>query len=137
MIIDAKNLVLGRLASYVAKQALMGEDIKIVNCDDAVIVGKKVSIIGTYKQRRERRTPFKGPYLARVPERFVRRAIRGMLPYKQYRGREAFKRIMCYNKIPEDINNKEIITLDKFNVLKGSNINYITIKELCRNLGGK
>lgn len=137
MIIDAKNLILGRLASYAAKQALMGETIKIVNCEDAVIIGKKVSVTNAYKQRRERRTPFKGPYLARVPERVVRRAIRGMLPYNQYKGREAFKRIMCYNKIPEGINDKEIMMLDKFNVLKSSNINYITVRELCRNLGGK
>lgn len=136
MIINAKNLILGRLASFVAKQALMGEDIKIINCEDAVIVGKKQVVIGTYKQKRERRTPFKGPYLSRSPDRFVRRVIRGMLPYKQYKGKEAFKRVMCYNKIPEDIK-EEAMKMEKFNVLNTPNLNYITIKELCRALGWK
>ena len=32
LIIDANNAVMGRLASYVAKQAMLGKEIVIVNC---------------------------------------------------------------------------------------------------------
>ena len=37
MIIDAKNLVLGRMATVVAKEALLGEKIDIINCEKAVV----------------------------------------------------------------------------------------------------
>ena len=40
-IIDGKNAVLGRLASFVAKEALKGEEIVIVNCDEIMITGNK------------------------------------------------------------------------------------------------
>ena len=40
--------------------------------------------------------PRKGPFLPRVADRFVRKKIRGMLPYKTPRGRAAFERIMCF-----------------------------------------
>ena len=40
-IIDGENAVMGRLASYVAKQALQGEEISIVNCNKVLITGNK------------------------------------------------------------------------------------------------
>ena len=39
MIINADNLVLGRMAAIAAKQALLGEDVRIVNCEKAIITG--------------------------------------------------------------------------------------------------
>ena len=45
MIIDANNLILGRMATFIAKQALLGEDIKIVNCEKAVITGDRKEIL--------------------------------------------------------------------------------------------
>ena len=41
MIIDATNIILGRLASFAAKHALLGETIEIINCENAVITGNK------------------------------------------------------------------------------------------------
>ena len=43
-IIDGKGAVLGRLASNVAKEALGGEEIAILNCEEIIITGGKVSI---------------------------------------------------------------------------------------------
>ncbi len=37
MIIDANNMILGRLASFAAKKALLGEKIDVINCEKAVI----------------------------------------------------------------------------------------------------
>ena len=51
MIINAENMILGRLGAYVAKKSLLGEEVKIVNCKDAVIIGKKDVILRKYKQR--------------------------------------------------------------------------------------
>ena len=43
-IIDGKNATLGRLASYVAKQALKGEEFAILNCEQIIITGSKKDI---------------------------------------------------------------------------------------------
>jgi large subunit ribosomal protein L13 len=44
MIIDATNATLGRLASFVAKQALQGKKVIIVNSEKAIITGDKKGI---------------------------------------------------------------------------------------------
>ena len=36
-IIDGKGTILGRLASYAAKEALKGEEIVILNCNEVII----------------------------------------------------------------------------------------------------
>ena len=41
MIIDGNNLILGRLGSFVAKKALLGKKIDIINCKNIIITGKK------------------------------------------------------------------------------------------------
>ena len=43
----------------------------------------------------------------------MKRAIRGMLPYKTGRGSTAFKRIMCYNNVPAEYENVNKISLQK------------------------
>jgi len=53
LVIDAKNATLGRLASYSAKRALMGKTIAIVNCNEALVVGKPKMIINEYKETRQ------------------------------------------------------------------------------------
>lgn len=137
MIIDAKNLVLGRLATTAAKKALLGEKVDIVNAEMAVLTGKKKQILTKHKARREKGTPFKGPFYPRTPDRFVKRVIRGMLPYKQEKGMKAFKRIMCYAGVPEKFKDKKLETLEHANVKKMQNLKYITLKQLCRELGAK
>ncbi len=139
MIINAENLILGRLGAFAAKKSLLGEEVKIVNCRGAVIIGKRDEILARYKQKQERTTPRKGPFIPKTTERFVKRAIRGMLPYKKERGRTAFKRILCYNSIPESLKSKEkeIIRLESLNVLHSKNVNFIKVQDICKYLGGK
>jgi|TARA_Y100000310_G_scaffold302635_1_gene340169 large subunit ribosomal protein L13 len=134
MIINAENLILGRLSTVVAKKALLGESIEIINVEKAVIVGSREMILDKYKQRRERGDPKYGPYFPRTPERLVKRAIRGMLPYKQSKGRQALERIKCHEGIPKDLKDKkaEIIQGAKLSPQK---MKYLTIKELSKNLG--
>jgi len=132
MIIDASDMILGRLASYIAKKALLGEKVDIVNCEKAVIVGNKKSVIAGYKRRNELGSrPTKGPFMQKMPDRFVRRCIRGMLPYKQEKGIKAFKRVMCYIGIPDEFKNEKIETLDNFNVSNVSSLKYVYVGEIC------
>lgn len=134
MIINAQNLILGRLASFAAKQALLGKKIDIVNCGNAVIIGKKKEIIKKYKQRIEKGTPKKGLFFPRTPEKFVKRAIRGMLPYKKERGKNALKNIKCHEDIPHNLKEKENLYLEKFDVFKTHNLNFIRINQICKSL---
>ncbi len=80
MIIDATDMILGRVASKVAKQALEGEEVVVVNCAKAVISGKRLQVIKKYLHDRSRGTWSHGPFIYRTPHQFVKRTIRGMLP---------------------------------------------------------
>ena len=53
-IIDGKNAILGRLASYTAKEALKGEEIIIINCDQIIITGNKKNIKEKFEAKRNR-----------------------------------------------------------------------------------
>ena len=110
IIIDATNAVIGRFASYVAKQALAGKSIIILNSENAIITGNKDSILRHYLQRRRRHgSSQKGPIFPSVAERILKRTIRGMLPHKQERGRIALKNVMCYKGVPEKYKDAEKI----------------------------
>lgn len=135
MIINGENLILGRLASVVAKKALLGEKIDIVNAEKVIIVGDKRTVAAKYIQKRNRTTHVKGPFTPRMADRFLRRTIRAMLPYKKERGRNAFKRIMCYIGTPDNFKNEKIETLDNLNVLNTKNIKFITIEKVCKLMG--
>jgi len=137
MIIDATNLILGRLASFAAKQALLGKKIDIVNCENAIITGNKKWIIARHKQKRQMGYPLKGPFIKRMPERYVSRVIRGMLPYKQAKGRQAFEKIKCYIGIPEKFKDKKLETIKHADVSKVPNLRYMTVKEVCKEMGAK
>jgi ribosomal protein uL13 len=110
MIIDGKNAILGRLAAYVAKEALKGEEIAIVNCEQIVITGNKEFIKNKLEGKRKRLgTALMGPKVSRTNEKIVKRTIRGMLPnYRVGRGRVAFKKIKCYVGIPKEFSNKKM-----------------------------
>jgi len=126
--IDADNSVLGRVASYAAKQALLGNEIAIVNSEKAIISGRKEEVINTYKTQRAINTikPEKGPFFSKNPERIMKRTIRGMIPdFRQGRGKEAWRRIKCYIGIPEEFKKEKMINLK--NLLSRENM---SLKEL-------
>lgn len=95
LIIDAEDLPIGRLAAYVAKQALLGHKVTIANCEKAIITGGKREVIAKFRQKRIRGTPEFGPFYPRKPEMIARRIVRGMVPRKKGRGRDAFARVRC------------------------------------------
>ncbi len=134
---DATDTILGRLATVVAKQALLGETVKIVNAGKAIITGSKKDVFKRYRRKVDMGGPFNGPYIPRMSDRFVRRVVRGMLPYKQPKGRDAFKRIMCHIDVPESMKDEKIIKLEAANIKKLPNLKYLAVKDVCKLLGGK
>lgn len=137
MKLDASDLIVGRFATVVAKKALLGETVTIVNCKNAFLSGSKKMVLAKYKRIWRMGIPSKGPYLHRHPDRFVKRIIRGMLPYKQEKGEKAFKRITCHIDVPEDIKDEKFETVEHANIKKLPNLKYIKIEELCKELGAK
>ena len=115
IVIDAKNATLGRLASYAAKQSLQGKKIIILNSERAIVTGNKVSSINKYLQRIKRGgSAQRGPFFPRSAEKILKRTIRGMLPdFKRGRGKEAFKRIICFKGIPEEYKEAKTIKAGK------------------------
>ncbi|MFA6887963.1 MAG: 50S ribosomal protein L13 [Candidatus Woesearchaeota archaeon] len=137
MIIDATNSIVGRIATVAAKQALLGEEIVIVNCEKAYITGGKKYVVNDYIRKRKQGTWATGPFYHRQPDRLVRRIIRGMLPYKQEKGKSAFQRIMCYMGIPEEFKDQKMTILTNAQISDVPNLKYISIGEISRLLGAK
>ena len=112
IIIDGEKAAAGRLATFAAKQALLGNNVTVLNCKKVVVTGPEKAILAIYRNKRDRGgTAQKGPYFSRSPEEIIRRTIRGMLPWKKSRGREVFKQIRCYPEIPAEYQNKEKIRM--------------------------
>ena len=137
MIIDAKDLILGRMATVIAKKALLGETIDVVNAEEAVVSGSKKWIVADTVNRRDRGIPLKGPYMLKMPDRFVRKTIRGMLPYKQEKGRKAYDNIKCHIGVPEKLKDQKAETIESAKVTKLPNVKFIKVGELCKLLGAK
>jgi len=139
-VIDATDLVLGRLASIVAKELLRGEKVVILNAEKCVISGDKQNVLEKYRIRRERKSIVNprrhGPHYPRRPDGIVRRAIRGMLPYKRDRGRKAFKRLRVYVGTPKEFEGKGE-SIDEIKVSKLRVPKYIKLKELSILLGAR
>ena len=133
-VIDATNMIAGRLASKVAKLALLGEKVVVVNCENAIITGDLKFLIKKFNEKFDIGTPQHGPKWPRRPDTILRRMIRGMLP-KNKRGKEALKRVEVYIQIPEEYQNAEI---EKFNLQKNQyETKFTTLGELSKHIGGK
>ncbi len=136
MIIDGEGLLLGRLCSRAAKAALLGEEVKIINCEKIVISGDKKKVLANEKERRERKGyPLKSAKFSKLPDRYVKRTVRGMLPHKKGRGQEAFDRIRCYVGVPEEFAGKAEI-IEEAKVSKLPSMKYVTVEEICNWLKG-
>lgn len=137
-VIDASNLVFGRLASIVAERALKGERVDIVNAEKSVIIGHKEAIIKRFKRKlglKAKGNPEKGPKFSRTPDRMMKRAIRGMLPSNKDRGRKALKRVRVFVGVPKKLEGKETesIKIASYNGKEEA----VELSELGRALGWK
>lgn len=136
MIIDATDTILGRMASFAAKKALAGEEVIIINAEKAVVSGSRENILARYKFKRDVGDSIKGPFYPRMPDRIVRRAVRGMLPRKTSHGRDAYRRVLAYVGKPAEIKGDVHQLKDmKATLLKDQK--YLYVEEISRWLGVK
>ena len=145
-LIDAKDKIFGRFCSQIAKKALLGEYIVIINAKDAIISGTKSNIHENFLAKLNISTatnPRRGPFWPRRPDTFMRNAIKKMLPRKKLRGKEALKRVHVYiedvperfkfrykNLKPTEVYNAEKTRLSYYN-------KFITLENLCLRIGWK
>ena len=124
IVIDGDGEILGRIASFAAKQALQGKQVNVINCNKALISGNRANILENYLVMR-RRTKVRFPSLA---EKIMKRTIRGMIKYKSGRGAIAFKKLRCYNEVPHELKNEKAIHLGN------KNKDLMSLQELARSL---
>ena len=134
-IIDGQNMILGRLGSEICKRLLLGESFKIVNCKDVVILGRKKYLVERYKNKISNKVIKQGPYYSRSPADLVKRAFRNMLPYKNARGIDAFRRLKCYNSIPSTLVNSEKEIIEPAKLDENSVFYYSKVGEISNILG--
>jgi large subunit ribosomal protein L13 len=133
-IIDADGLILGRMATSVAKRILNGEEIVVINAEKAILSGKKRSklkdaieflSVGQYRR---------GPFHYRRPDKVVRKSVRGMLPFKQPKGKQAYKRLKVYMGVPTNLKDQKMETLPNAQATKLT-CPYFTVGEFSKEIG--
>ncbi len=136
-VINGDGLILGRLASIVAQRALAGEEIAIVNVENAIISGSRARVLGNYTHKRYVGAADWGPYFPRRPDHIMKRTIRGMLPYKRPRGIDAMKRIKCYVGVPFQLAGQPQEVPEGVHMNRLNNPQFVTLAAVCTNLGAK
>jgi large subunit ribosomal protein L13 len=137
MIINGEGLILGRVSTHVAKTALLGENVALVNCSKIIISGSKRSILEKQRSLSKRSSkPNKGIFYERRPDYFVLRCIRRMLP-QSARGVAALSRIRCYTKIPGSLKDKKLETVGHAHSKKLPNLKYMSVGTICTQMGGQ
>jgi large subunit ribosomal protein L13 len=131
VVVDVRDCILGRVASQVATEALDGNRVAVINAEDAVITGDEENIMSKYRKRRELGSD-SGPYYPKRPDGILKRTIRGMLPYKKQRGREAFENVRVYVGNPHDRDGE---ILDGTSLDRLSNIRFVHLGEVSEELG--
>ncbi|MCL4373792.1 MAG: 50S ribosomal protein L13 [Candidatus Marsarchaeota archaeon] len=134
---NAKDQILGRLASRVAKELLSGKKVAVVNARYAVITGSKGAIVSKYRTRlnlQEKENPEHSPYWSRRPDMLFKRIVRGMLPYRKPHGKSAYKRLRVFQLMPEGLKGFKQEAIESKD-LKDIYVNHITLGELSKLLG--
>jgi large subunit ribosomal protein L13 len=133
-LVNAEGQIVGRMCSKIAKRLLNGEEVIILNAEKAVFSGKKKSKIAEAHLFLEVGAPARGPFHYRRPDRFLRKTLRGMVPFKQPKGKAAYKRLKAYMGVPLEFKGKEMITFTEASSanLKGP---HFTLGELASEIG--
>jgi len=135
-VIDASGLILGRMASVVAKRLLMGESLVIVNAERAVVSGRRLSRVREAKAFLDVGHPGKGPFHRRRPDQIVRKTVWGMLPRRLPKGQAAFTRLRVFLGVPLEFKDARFQTIPEVHVSRLS-CPFITVGELAKELGYK
>jgi large subunit ribosomal protein L13 len=131
LVVDARDCVLGRVATQVAERALAGDRVAVVNAEDSVITGRREDVLSKYEDRAELGSD-RGPAYPRRPDRIFKRSVRGMVPFKKETGREALSNVRIYVGNPHD---KDATVLEDTSIDRLSTTRFVTLGEVAAHLG--
>ncbi len=142
IVVDASGHVVGRLASLVAKWILEGRRVTVVNVERGIVTGDPHMVVEWYKRKiSEWRTHYNpekvGPKVPRRPDRVFKRVVRGMVPRKAWRGRQAMKRLRVYMGVPLDLLKRRELVLfrvEKAVLRRRPGSKYVTLEDLWRSV---
>ena len=111
MVYAATDKILGRLASQVAKQMISArksgrqQRVIIINAEGAIVSGPKSKVLSDYRAKYHLNHARKGPFFPRMPDKIIKRTVRGMLPYqKNSSGRGALRDLRVMIGTPSNLN---------------------------------
>ena len=115
LVYDARDKILGRLASHVAKQLISArkdgreQRVIIYNAEHAIVSGPRTQVLSRYDHKYKLNHARKGPFFPRMPDQILKRTVRGMLPYqKNSSGRGALRDLRILIGRPTNISEKEL-----------------------------
>lgn len=112
---DATGKILGRLASQVAKEMITArksgrqQRVIIINAEHAIVSGHKSKVLSDYRAKYQLNHARKGPFFPRMPDKIIKRTVRGMLPYqKNSSGRNALRDLRVLIGSPSNLSGGEL-----------------------------
>lgn len=122
VVIDCRGHLMGRLASMIAKELLNGQRVVAVRCEELNISGaiwrNKIKFL-QYVGKKTRTNPKRGPIHFHSPSKMLVKVVRGMIPHKTIRGREAMLRFKSFEGIPHPYDKmKRMVVPDALRVVK-------------------
>jgi len=142
LLIDARGHLLGRLSAIVAKTLLQGQRVVVLRCEGINISGNfyrnKLKYLDFLKKRMNS-NPSRGPFHLRAPSKIFWRTVRGMLPHKLHRGKDAMERLKVYEGIPPPYDKqKRIVVPSALRVLRlKPRRKYCSLSRLAHEVGWK
>jgi large subunit ribosomal protein L13 len=136
-IIDATDLIMGRMASNIAKRLLAGEKIIVINAEKAVLSGKKRSRLREFQEflgKTSVTNPKYGPHHPKKPDTLIRRVIRGMLPMDKPKGKSALKSLRVFVNVPQELQGRHCQTIPDASA-KRLRCPYITLGAIMHEIG--
>jgi large subunit ribosomal protein L13 len=132
--VNADGLIVGRMSSNIAKMLLNGEYVTILNAEKAVYSGRKKSKITEAHVFLEVGAPERGPFHYRRPDRMIKKAVRGMLPCRQPKGKTALKRLKVFMGVPLEFKDQQTIQFENAQASKLKCPSF-TLGELAKEIG--
>ena len=146
MVYDAKDKILGRLASHVAKEMISArksgrqQRVIIINAEDAIVSGPRTKVLSDYRAKYNLNHARKGPFFPRMPDKIIKRTVRGMLPYqKNSSGRGALRDLRVMIGTPQNLSQDELPDGHEWgpteNIVRDTPNKYVRLGEISSHLG--
>jgi len=135
VVINAEGHVLGRLSTNVAKRLLTGETVVVVNAEKAVITGSREDVLDRYHAKYKRGKQINGPFFPKRADLILKRTVRGMIPFKNPRGKDVYRNLTVFVGVPKGMESAEMIKIDAATNLWTDK--YVTLGEVSEHLGSR